>query len=459
MSFSFGFSGDDIEDDGEEAQEHEALASRLSEYTLSDPGKKSPPHSIIAVHPERHSLEELLASLPSQISYSKLHISKSANHGVADSNSDADDDHTVNRLYRRSVFDIRAQLMVEANPSAEEEDTAKTLLSGLESGDLSTGIYEGGFKTWECALDLASLIDSEFDHAARCDRHPGDFAEDWEILELGAGSAVPSLMFMHKFLERRRGRKVTEDGGGSIKITLCDYNADVLRLATAPNVFLNYLFASGTVTARDEDSWDGGDLDLEALGGEAFVINTIRDMASDNISFDFISGGWGPEFLDLVIPPDAKGASPLSESQLRAGRMAKDQRRPTNLLILASETIYSPTSIKTFSETVLNLLLASSHYRRFGTGTRAGPGTETDQAPPGPKAWVAAKRVYFGVGGGVDEFVSEMDRLGGRSRVVMDTTTQDAAAGGGGGGVGRVVLEVTLSAPPPIFSTAAASIT
>ncbi|EXJ74249.1 uncharacterized protein A1O5_02545 [Cladophialophora psammophila CBS 110553] len=458
MSFSFGFSGDDIEDDGEEAQEHEALASRISEYTLSDPGKSSPPHSNITVHPERHLLEELLASLPSQISYSKLHIARPANHGIADANSAADDnDNTVTRLSRRSVFDIRAQLMAEANPSAEEEDTAQTLLSGLESGDLSSGIYEGGFKTWECALDLASLVNSEFDHAAVCDRPPGDFAEDWEIVELGAGSAVPSLMFMHKFLERRRGRKVTEDGGGSLKITLCDYNADVLRLATAPNVFLNYLFASGKVTARDEDSWEGGDLDLEALGGETFVNKTIRDMASDKMSFDFISGGWGPEFLELVSSPDAKGASSLSGSQLQAGDMAKNQRRPTNLLILASETIYSPTSIKTFSETVLNLLLASSYYRRSGAGTRAGPETETDTAPPGPKAWVAAKRVYFGVGGGVDEFVSEMDRLGGRSRVVMDTTTKDAAAGGGEG-VGRVVLEVTLSAPPA-FSTAAASTT
>jgi protein-histidine N-methyltransferase len=32
------------------------------------------------------------------------------------------------------------------------------LISGLEKGDIQTNKYEGGFKTWECALDLAKLL-------------------------------------------------------------------------------------------------------------------------------------------------------------------------------------------------------------------------------------------------------------------------------------------------------------
>lgn len=40
---------------------------------------------------------------------------------------------------------------IDSNENAE-------LLSGLEKGDIQTRIYEGGFKTWECAIDLAKLL-------------------------------------------------------------------------------------------------------------------------------------------------------------------------------------------------------------------------------------------------------------------------------------------------------------
>lgn len=36
------------------------------------------------------------------------------------------------------------------------------LIAGLETGDLKPAVYEGGFKTWECALDLARLLFVEY---------------------------------------------------------------------------------------------------------------------------------------------------------------------------------------------------------------------------------------------------------------------------------------------------------
>lgn len=49
--------------------------------------------------------------------------------------------------------------MVEADLSSNEhEDGNESLITGLEKGDLNPRIYEGGFKTWECALDLAKLL-------------------------------------------------------------------------------------------------------------------------------------------------------------------------------------------------------------------------------------------------------------------------------------------------------------
>jgi hypothetical protein len=57
MSFSFGFSGDDIED--EETEQPDGLAKDLSKTTISEPEQ---PETHI-MRPKRHSLEELVSRL------------------------------------------------------------------------------------------------------------------------------------------------------------------------------------------------------------------------------------------------------------------------------------------------------------------------------------------------------------------------------------------------------------
>jgi protein-histidine N-methyltransferase len=81
-----------------------------------------------------------LSILPSQIFYNRLAISG-----------------TPITLGRREVIDIRTQLMAEDTADHENEE----LIAGLEEGDLKPNFYEGGFKTWECSLDLAKLVASE----------------------------------------------------------------------------------------------------------------------------------------------------------------------------------------------------------------------------------------------------------------------------------------------------------
>ena len=41
---------------------------------------------------------------------------------------------------------------------AEDEAGNDETLSDIEKSDIRTGVYEGGFKTWECSVDLASLL-------------------------------------------------------------------------------------------------------------------------------------------------------------------------------------------------------------------------------------------------------------------------------------------------------------
>jgi hypothetical protein len=61
MSFTFGFNGDDIEDDGKNHQEQDdALVGQISDYTISDQDPES--KHAATLPPQRHSLEELVGS-------------------------------------------------------------------------------------------------------------------------------------------------------------------------------------------------------------------------------------------------------------------------------------------------------------------------------------------------------------------------------------------------------------
>lgn len=86
-------------------------------------------------------LSSQLSTLPSKISYSTVHIT-TRNGSKID-------------IPRRELFDIRAQLM------AEDSEDDHDLLSGLGKDDIKTNVYEGGFKTWECSMDLAKLISDD----------------------------------------------------------------------------------------------------------------------------------------------------------------------------------------------------------------------------------------------------------------------------------------------------------
>jgi protein-histidine N-methyltransferase len=262
--------------------------------------------------------------------------------------------------------------MAEAN---SEENDNDNLLAGLERGDLSSGIYEGGFKTWECAVDLASLVAST------------TIEQDLHVIELGAGSAIPSLVLLQKALNKTEGQRTSK-----VHFTICDYNEDVLRLATAPNVLLTYQTRGNKTDYRIED----GEHELEDIDSDT-VAETIQAFNSASISFDYISGGWGEDFIKLID----EATVPVEKNSVT--------------LILASETIYSPSSMRIFADSLVQLLRKNSKAS---------------------KAWVAAKKIYFGVGGGVEDFKQEIEKRGGTIRSILDL--KDA-------GVARVVMEVTAN--------------
>lgn len=132
MSFSFGFSGDDIEDEAqvgrELAQEKAAAPPPSSAFPVA--GKPLLP-------PTRHDLEHMLSQLPSKVAYSTLSVV-------------LDNGETI-ELPRRELWDVRVQIMAEEDDSGESEP-------GLGTHDVKTGVYEGGFKSWESSVDLVKVL-------------------------------------------------------------------------------------------------------------------------------------------------------------------------------------------------------------------------------------------------------------------------------------------------------------
>ena len=168
---------------------------------------------------------------------------------------------------------------------------------------------------------------------------------------------------------------------------LADYNPEVLRLVTIPNLILSWVMITlSSPTSTNNNNYDTWAADSDVDITPELLDRFENDLKSRDIVIDTISGAWGEEFLIEV---------PFSPSSSR-------------LLVLASETIYSPDTLPSFIRVLAETARSS-------------------------RVLVAAKKVYFGVGGGVDDFVREWERIGGATDRVMEV---------GDDGVARVVLSV-----------------
>lgn len=279
------------------------------------------------------------------------------------------------------------------------------LIAGLEQGDLKPNFYEGGFKTWECSLDLADVLLSSFAGIGAGGEEEEE--ESVHVVELGCGTAVPSLMLFARIL---KSSLTTTDSSEKrrYRFTMADYNSTVLRMVTFTNFLLTWWINSpaspkGTTTIEVGEE---GELDIDAM-----LLDTFQaDLERRGIGIEFISGGWSAEFVRLALDSSRQQDAGVSSSTL----------------ILASETIYSPSSLGVFSETLLELLRKS--------GRECSPKNKST-------ALIAAKKVYFGVGGGVDEFLQVLDQQPLQEKESIRVNERREITSGG---VKRVVLEIGI---------------
>lgn len=330
----------------------------------------APPVPHAATSPRLHTLEELVSTLPQNISYNTLTISNASK---------------PIHIPRRELYDVRMQLMAEdddlpidstiilasqstKNSRIDKEKERTALLSFINGNeDVRPGVYEGGLKSWECSVDLVQYLSSRADILHNCN--------PLKILELGCGTSLPSLYLFQQALQPA--------AAGAYTLHLADYNYSVLRLVTLPNVFLSWVLA----TSPHLLTLPNGDLDVTAELKYYF----LSSLQSANISVGFISGAWGDEMLSLLSskphPQNGNGYD----------------------LVLGSETIYEPRTMGEFTKVLLGAL------------------------GPRGRGLVSAKRIYFGVGGSVGGFIDIVKKRERGGWDVREVETVGREKGGVGG--------------------------
>ncbi|KJZ79066.1 hypothetical protein HIM_01217 [Hirsutella minnesotensis 3608] len=342
MAFSFQFSGDDIEPQ----PNVDAQAPTPSSLTASQKAAGAfPVAGRPLLPPSHHNLADLLAQLPSKIAYGCLDVTL--------------DDGSIAQIPRRELWDVRVQLMAEDEGNDRAGDA-------LGEHDVKTGVYEGGFKSWESSVDLVKVL-AGGGYASYCRGRPA------RIIELGCGTALPSVALFQWALTQRTSDEQP------LTFILADYNPSVVQLVTLPNFLLAWALHLRNQHPALQDAFSLEDeLELSPEIFEAFQ----SYLSEHNIMLSFLSGAWSEEFVQLLYP---ETSSPQLEPH----------SAPFSLL-LGSETIYSPLALQAFTEMVFAIL----HREMRDLGSIA-------------EAIVAAKKLYFGVGGSLDDFVRNVQERGG----------------------------------------------
>lgn len=343
MSFQFGFSNDDFSDD---ELNNDSQVSGITQNSQQNQASQNSPLDSLQLtsndvkQPKWESLNSILQSLTNvRLSFETFHTPK-----------------LQVPLYRRELFDVKHQLMGEADDEAPTSNTELEILMGETNEDVRKNVYEGGLKSWECSIDLVDSLAAST-----------NVQSFTTVLELGCGTALPSEYLFLKYLQSGAFK--------GIRLVLSDYNESVLRLVTIPNLIISWANAVLTpeewaMLQRSEDE------NIPVTNDEVLLTPAVlsafrQDIESKKIEIELLSGTWGRKFnqllLEHVVP-------------------CKD------LLVLTSETIYQPDTLPVISETLLEVLLHNK--------------TSDNVA----KAVLAAKDIYFGVGGSVVEFENYMTK-------------------------------------------------
>ncbi|KAG0242252.1 hypothetical protein B0O80DRAFT_488020 [Mortierella sp. GBAus27b] len=377
--FKFNFSAADLElDDPELAQQQEEdqvddLSKPLESLSISSSPSTLVPASYLDIRSK-----SCLQSLPLTLHYELAQIPV-LSQGSGSATAIAIDTKTgkekeVVTIYKRNLEDVKFQIAQDdddlhtAQDDDKPSDMANTGPGGAEilalagKSDLVKGVYEGGLKTWECALDLVAYL--------------AELKESYDkkkVLELGCGSALPGIYILTQC--------------SSVRVDLQDYNDQVLKLVTLPNILLNTHFRPDQQPApveeedEEEEKEDKSGSDQEGEDDDDDNDEPEADPADGDfagVEIDLPDTEAGK--LELVKKVDVHTRLIMGDWSGLVDLMAFKGDEDKYDLILTSETIYSEESQPKLYTAIKNSL------KRGG------------------KALVAAKTFYFGVGGDILSF-------------------------------------------------------
>lgn len=218
---------------------------------------------------------------------------------------------------------------------------------------------------------------------------------------------------------------------------LCDFNAQVLQLVSS-------LSHARNVARTDVDPRSAQVTLPNLLLAWYFSPSSASFRATQGIEFaDDLVSSCG----DLLLTPDFLSSFRASLSsqriELRFDSGDWSALRPTKQdVLLSSETIYAPASLETLLDTLRRACRATPgpteglceriRETSLSADTPQPAASETQAQQQGTTSLLAAKILYFGVGGGVRSFEAALHARGGWSEVKRETKS----------GVGRVVLSV-----------------
>lgn len=365
MNFSFGFSGGDYIDDIE--QDVDAQYT-LSLNNLNDNNKKINDAQSKFINPLDDDCLLKAPVIQSQIENYQQFLQSLKDVRLTFEKFYTQETNDV--LFRRELLDIKHQLMTEYDTNDDTNDFTTSTNNNWEldiliNEDLKKNVYEGGLKSWECSIDLVDSFAKKTNDPTLIPNLNLDNIRC--VIELGCGTSLPTEYLFMKYLLQENDSSSTPQNYG-IYFILADYNSSVLRLASLPNLIITW--AKLTLS---EDQWTNlqrcNDPNIPILSDELLLTEQLldafyRDMERRKIQISLISGSWGRKFNQLLY-------------SLMGDHNNKD------ILVITSETIYQPENLPLISETLIDIhekFLNQNHIL------------------------VAAKDIYFGVGGSILDF-------------------------------------------------------
>ncbi|KAK6463042.1 hypothetical protein DFJ63DRAFT_285471 [Scheffersomyces coipomensis] len=347
MSFAFGFTQDDFSDDDELI--NNGIASQQGTAPTTTANSTSTTTALDKLSetidqknlPKTHSLDSILQTLVDvRLSFDQYITPRGGNI-----------------VYRRELFDVKHQIMTEDHQQDHAnggEIIVNDILIDENSSDLQKNVYEGGFKSWECSYDSIDKINQLITNEDLLNKFDS-------YLDLGCGTSLPSSFLFSQLITN--GTQLQNKHKKTI--ILSDFNYDVLRLVSLPNLIIQW-----AVTNSNETLISSEEGEKQLLITESLINQFKSDLLNFDIELVFVSGSWGKQFNQVI--------------------------KPYNIdFIVSSETIYSLDTLPIVAETLIELL----QYQ------------ETTNIIKHRQSLIAAKNIYFGVGGSVIEFMNYLQNL------------------------------------------------